>query len=318
MKKAPARGKILFSVVSPVYRAETIVDRLVHEIRNELQKITKNFEIILVDDGSPDDSWAKIQRQSRQDKRIKGIKLSRNFGQHYAITAGIDHAVGKWIIVMDCDLQDLPAEIHALYAKAQEGYDAVLARRTERQDNILKRLFSFSYYGILSYLTGTKHDPAIGNFGIYNSKMIDVMKKMRESIRYFPVMIKWIGFKQTAINVQHGKRVEGKSNYNLKRLFALGMDIILAYSDKPIRLTIKIGMFIALSAFAFAVITVVRFLSGDIVVSGYTSLMASLWFIVGILMTTFGVVGLYIGKTFEGVKQRPIYIISEYSYEKPP
>lgn len=301
----------LISIVSPVYKAEKIVDLLVQSICNEVSKITENFEIILVEDGSPDNSWAKIEENCQKDKRVKGIKLSRNFGQHYAITAGLDHTQGEWVVVMDCDLQDRPEEIPNLYNKAQEGYDVVLARRYQRQDSFFKRFFSWAFYKTLSYLTGVKHDAAVANFGIYHQKVIQAVCQMRESIRYFPTMVRWIGFKQTKLDVEHAERQEGKTSYNLKRLLNLALDIILAYSDKPIRLVIKAGFVISFMSFIFAVSIVIRYFLGEIAVSGYASLIVSIWFFSGLIMMTLGVIGLYIGKTFEGVKNRPIYIIGK-------
>lgn len=298
----------LISIVSPVYRAEKIVDKLVERISEEVSKITENFEIILVEDGSPDDSWEAIERNCQKDTRVKGIKLSRNFGQHYAITAGLDAAKGKWIVVMDCDLQDRPEEIINLYTKALEGYDIVLASRHQRQDTFFKKLFSKLFYKVLSYLTGTEQDPTIANFGIYSNKVIDSISKMRESIRYFPTMVRWVGFCRIKINVEHASRDEGSTSYNFSRLFNLALDIILAYSDRPIRLTIKLGFIISFISFCFAIITILQYLLGVISVSGYASLIISIWFFSGLIMTTLGIVGLYVGKTFEGVKNRPIYI----------
>ncbi len=302
----------LISIVSPVYRAEKIVDKLVQRISEEVSKITENFEIVLVEDGSPDNSWEAIERNCQKDERVKGIKLSRNFGQHYAITAGLDNAKGEWIVVMDCDLQDRPEEITTLYTKALEGYDVVLASRHERQDTFFKKLFSKLFYGILSYLTGIQQDATIANFGIYNQKVIGAISKMRESIRYFPTMVRWVGFKKTKINVEHASREEGNTSYNFSRLFNLALDIILAYSDRPIRLTIKTGFFISCISFCFAIITIVQYFLGNISVSGYASLIISIWFFSGLIMTTLGVVGLYVGKTFEGVKDRPIYIAEKF------
>ncbi len=301
----------LISIVSPVYRAEKIVDLLVQRIVAEVSKITEDFEIILVEDGSPDNSWQKIEENCTKDSRVKGIKLSRNFGQHYAITAGLDYTQGEWVVVMDCDLQDRPEEIINLYNKAQEGYEVVLARRHERQDSFFKRFFSWAFYWILSYLTGVKHDPAVANFGIYHRRVIDAVCLMRESIRVFPIMVRWVGFKQTKLNVHHAEREEGKTSYNFKRLFNLALDIVLAYSDKPIRLTIKAGFIIASISFILAISMVIRYFLGKISVSGYASLIVSIWFFSGLMMMTLGVIGLYIGKTFEGVKNRPIYIIGK-------
>lgn len=270
-----------------------------------------DFEIILVDDYSPDNSWQEIEELASIHPEVRGIKLSRNFGQHYAITAGLDAAKGDWIVVMDCDLQDRPEEIPSLYAKCQEGYDVVLARRVYRQDSFLKRLSSKVFYRTLAWLTGSEQDETIANFGIYHRKVIQEIIGMRESIRYFPTMVKWVGFRQTTMDIVHAGRDEGVSNYNFKKLFNLALDIMLAYSDKPIRLTVKLGMLVALTGFLFAIYTLIKYLSGNIIVAGYASLIISIWVLTGFLLITLGMVGLYIGKTFEGVKKRPIYIVEK-------
>ncbi|OJJ14039.1 glycosyltransferase [marine bacterium AO1-C] len=301
----------LVSVVSPVYQAEPLVEALVERTKEALRKITERFEIILVEDGSRDNSWQAIQQEAKQDQRVKGIKLSRNYGQHPAITAGLDGAQGEWIVVMDCDLQDRPEEIVPLYYKAQEGYDIVLARRHQRKDTFLKKTFSWLFYRLLAYLTGTKYDAGVANFGIYHHKVINAVVQMRESVRYFPIMVQWVGFRQTKLDVQHAARQEGKTTYNFKRMMDLAIDIILAYSDKPLRLTIRMGLLIALSALGFAIYNIILYYRGVMQVPGYTSLIVSIWLLSGLMIAILGVVGLYIGKTFEGVKNRPIYIVSQ-------
>ncbi|WP_282783315.1 glycosyltransferase family 2 protein [Phaeodactylibacter xiamenensis] len=299
------------SIVSPAYRAERILPELVRRIKTSVEPITQNFEIILVEDCGPDDSWSVIQSLSEKEPRVRGFKLSRNYGQHYAITCGLDQAQGDWIVVMDCDLQDQPEEIKKLYDKALEGYDVVLARREERQDNFFKKLFSKLFYRTLGYLTGSKMDESIANFGIYHKSVIKSITQLRESIRYFPTMVKWVGFRQTSIKVEHAPRAEGETSYNFKKLLNLAIDIILAYSDKPIRLTIKAGFLVSFFALLIGLIYLIKYFSGDIIVPGYASLIVSIWFLSGLIITILGVVGLYVGKTFEGVKQRPIYIISD-------
>lgn len=264
-----------------------------------------------MEDGGTDDSWLEIERLAALFPVIRGIKLSRNFGQHYAITAGLDRARGEWVVVMDCDLQDRPEEIPNLYNEAQKGFDVVLASRTNRMDGFFKKLGSKLFYRTLAWLTGFRQDETIANFGIYSSAVIKEIVGMRENIRYFPAMVRWVGFRQTAIEVVHTGNAARKSSYNLKRLFNLALDIILAYSDKPIRLTVKLGLFIALTGFGFAVFTAYRYMQGEIIVAGYASLIISLWVLTGFLLITLGVVGLYIGKTFEGVKNRPIYIVEK-------
>ena len=305
-------NKVLLSIVSPVYKAEGLVDVLVSRIINCVEKITHDFEIILIDDCGPDNSWQKIQENCAKDTRVTGIKLSRNFGQHYAITAGLDASKGDWVVVMDCDLQDKPEEISKLFTVAQQGFDVVLAQRFNRQDNFLKRMTSKSFYSVLSYLTGTRQDSSVANYGIYHRKVIDAICSMRESIRYFPTMVRWVGFKTTSIKVEHAERLEGETSYNLKRLLNLALDIILAYSDKPLRITVKTGLFISVISFVIALIMVVKAFLGDFIVMGYASLMVSIWFFFGLTISILGIIGLYLGKTFEGVKARPIYIISEF------
>lgn len=276
-----------------------------------MSSVDEDYEIILVEDGSPDKSWEAIQCECRRDKRVKGIRLSRNFGQHYAMTAGLDNANGEWVIVMDCDLQDQPSEIPKLYAEAQKGFDIVQARRAKRKDPYLKKVTSVLFYKVLSYLTNSKQDPTIANYGIYHQKVISVVKVMREQIRYFPTMINFAGFTRSVIDVNHGQRLEGKSNYNYIKLMSLALDVILTNSERPIRLIVKGGFFISFMTFLAAIVYLIMYLTGKITVLGFTSIIISIWFLGGLIMMMLGVIGLYVGKTFQGVKNRPIYVISQ-------
>ena len=300
-----------FSVVSPVYQAEDSVAELVRRVKASVGTLTENYEIILVDDGSLDGSWACIKAQTALDPRVRGLRFSRNFGQHRAITAGLDCSQGEWVVVLDCDLQDRPEEILALFATAQRGYDMVLARRTNRQDSWNKKVLSRLFYRVLAYLTENPQDPAVANFGIYHRKVIAAVLTMRESIRYFPTMVRWVGFRTGYLDVTHAERTAGASNYRLSQRLNLGLDILLAYSDKPLRLTIKLGLLLSGGAFLFVPITLLRYWIGQISQPGYTSLIISIWFFAGLLLAVLGMVGLYIGKTFEQVKNRPLYIVDE-------
>lgn len=305
------KESIHLSIVSPVYQAEKLVDELVARLIRNVSPLTEKFEIILVEDGSPDDSWVKIEENCRKDSRIKGIQLSKNFGQHAAIAAGIKASSGDWVIVMDCDLQDRPEEIPSLYQKAMEGHDIVLASRMKRRDTRCKRFFSKLFYGVLSFLSGTKYDSANANFGIYRKNVIDSILRMKESVRYFPAMVNWVGFKKVCLPVEHGERFEGKTSYNFKKQLKLAVDIMLAYSDKPLRLIVGLGVLISLTAFLFAFVIFYRALQGKVVILGYASLIVSISFFSGIIISVLGVLGLYIGKIFEGIKERPVYLIRE-------
>jgi dolichol-phosphate mannosyltransferase len=299
------------SIVSPVYRAEPLIKELVEEISKNANLITKDFEIILVEDAGPDNSWQVIEAICLENQKVKGIKFSRNFGQHYAITAGLAEARGEWIVVMDCDLQDVPAEIPRLYAKAKEGFDLVFAQRIERQDTFGKRLSSAIFYAIFSYLTDTKQDKTIANYGIYHKKVINAMLSMKDHIRYFPTMSQWVGFKKAYLPVVHAARKEGTSSYSLKKLLELAFNNMIAFSDKPLRIAIKLGLSISLLALLIGIFYLYKYLNNEIVVMGYASLIVSLWFLSGMIIFILGVVGIYIGKTFERVKERPIYIIDK-------
>ena len=297
------------SVVSPVYKAPKILSELVARLERSLLEITDSFEIILVDDGCPWDSWSVVEELSQKYSFVKGLKLSRNFGQHYAITAGLDHAKGDWVVVMDCDLQDQPEEIEKLYSEAQNGFDIVLAARENRQDNQIKKLFSKFFYRSLSYLSGAKYDHRVANFGIYSQKVITAINQFREPIRYFPGLVQYVGFKSRTIDINHSSREEGQSSYNFNRLFKLALDVILAYSDKPLMTIIKLGLIVSLISFGYVAFSLWQWYNDMIIVPGYTSLIASVWFLSGVLIITLGVIALYLGKTFEGVKNRPLYII---------
>lgn len=299
------------SVVIPVYLCEGCLPALYKRLCDTLEKISHHFEIIMVNDGSPDNSWEVITNLAEKDKRVVGLDLSRNFGQHCAITAGLDFASGDWVVVMDCDLQDQPEEILKLYRKAQEGYDCVFGGRTNRQDNYLKRLMSNLFYKLLSYLTETSQDASIGNFGIYNKKVINAIRTMREYLRYFPFMVKWIGFNAAYIEIVHANREIGKTSYSLKKLIHLAVNVMISFSDKPLRLVVKLGVSIASVSFVCAAYIFIRALLGIKGVEGWPSLIVSMWLLSGLIISILGMVGIYIGKTFEEVKKRPIYIVKE-------
>ena len=304
-------SNIKLSIVSPVYRAEKMVHMLVERIVKSVTTITEDFEIILVNDASPDASWSVIEYECAQDKRVKGINLSRNFGQHYAITAGLHYAKGEWVVVMDCDLQDRPEEIPALYQKAQEGYDIVYARRVDRQDRWIKRVPSLLFNAVFDWLSGTNKDKSVANFGVYSQKVIAEYNKIPEYARSFGSLIRYLGFKTTAIDVQHAARAEGKSSYTWSRMFKLAFDVIISNSNKPLRMAVGLGFSMSALSFLLALYNVVARMIGMISFPGYTTTVFSIWFVGGLLLLVLGIIGLYIGKIFDQVKGRPNFIVQE-------
>ena len=304
-------SNIKLSIVSPVYRAEKMVHMLVERIVKSVTTITEDFEIILVNDASPDASWSVIEYECAQDKRVKGINLSRNFGQHYAITAGLHYAKGAWVVVMDCDLQDRPEEIPALYQKALEGYDIVYARRVDRQDKGLKKLSSTIFHKTFDWLSGSTTDKTIANFGIYKQCVIAEYNRMPERARSFPSLVKYLGFTQTTVDVQHAERAEGKSSYDLYKLLKLSFDIIISNSNKPLRMAVGLGFCMSALSFLLALYNVIARLIGFISFPGYTTTVFSIWFVGGLMLFVMGILGLYVGKIFDQVKGRPLFVVKD-------
>lgn len=303
-------AKPKLSVVVPVYGSDEVLPELYQRTATTLEKITPEFEFIFVNDASPDNAWQVIKELASKDRRIRGINLSRNFGQYPALTAGLSASRGEWVVVMDCDLQDQPEAIEQMYRKAQTGFFVVVGSRQKRHDSFLRRFVSWGFYTTLNYLTGRHHDGTFANFGIYHRKVIDAVLSLHDHMRYFSVMVRWVGFKTATVAVQHAPRKGGKSGYSFRKLFSLATDIILAYSERPLRLIIKVGMVVVLGSGAYLAFVLGRvFFAGS--VSSFEILMGSLWLIFGLLSTMLGVIALYLGKTFEETKKRPVFVVQE-------
>lgn len=302
---------IEISIVSPVYLAENILEKLVLQLKETLSKTVSTFEIILVDDYSPDDSWNLMKKLKQNHPELVLVKLSRNFGQHASIMAGLSHAKGDWIVVMDCDLQDQPKEIIKLYDKTKDGYDVVLAKREKRKDSFLKKYTSKLFYIIFNYFSGISVDNEIANFGIYNKKVIKDVLAIGDKIAFFPLFVNWVGYKQTAINVEHSERIEGQSSYSYLKLFKLAFDTIISFSDRPLRLFLNFGILVSTLSFMAAIYVFFQAIYNKIEVMGYASIFVSICFFSGIIITILGIIGIYLGKVFNQVKNRPLYIIDE-------
>lgn len=304
------------SVVIPVYKAENCLDELYRRLKATLETISEDFEIILVEDCGGDKSWPIIEKLAAADSRVRGIQFSRNFGQHYGITAGLDQCNGDWVVVMDCDLQDRPEEIPRLYSKAQEGYDIVLARRGERKDSLIKRFTSLLFYKIFSYLADIEYDGASGNFRIMSRKVVENLRLMRERLRFFGGLVQWLGFPTASIEVEHAERFDGNSTYTFSKLWKLAAETIIAYSDKPLRIGVRFGFGMAGFAFGYGLYILMRAWLYGSPIPGWNSLIVSLYFIGGIIIAMLGIIGIYLGKTFDESKKRPLYIIRRTTFDE--
>lgn len=300
----------LLSIISPVYKAENIVDELVKRIVQEVSKITDHFEIILVEDGSPDNSWKKIVENCSKDKRVVGLKLSRNFGQHFAITAGIHNSNGQYIVIMDCDLQDDPVNIIDLYNKSKEGFDIVFTKRLSRQHPFIKNLGSKLYYYILNYLSDGKYSLDTGSMVLFSKTVKENLVKLKEHERLYIQMLKWVGFNSTVITVEHKKRFEGKSSYTFTKIVKLGFSGIVAHSDKLLTLSISVGFILSLtSLLSITVVVLLYFFQGF--QSGWASLICMILMSTGLILMSSGILGLYLGKVYNQVKERPLFIVQK-------
>jgi dolichol-phosphate mannosyltransferase len=305
-----------FSIVSPVYGCPSAIPELCRRIHNTLQTLTEDYEIILVEDGSPDNSWDLILAECNKDHRVKGIRLSRNFGQHYAITAGLDFAEGDWVVTMDCDLQDQPEDISLLYSTAlEQKKDIILGKRAERHDKWWKQLGANAFYRTFSWLSGTPMDPTIGTFRILSNQVVLAYRRMGESHRLFSGMLQWLGFNVGYASVSHPDRYEGSTSYTMRRLLKLAMDGIVSFSIRPLLFGIGVGVAFSLLSFMYGLYLLLRFVFwGPFGVQGWVSTILLFSFLGGLILLCIGILGLYVGKIFQQVKGRPVYVIGKMTF----
>ena len=300
------------SIVSPVYGAALLLEELVKEIEAVAKELTSDYEIILVEDHSPDDSRVIIQQICGRNKKVKGIILSKNFGQQYALNAGLDAATGDWIVTLDCDLQDTPSFIKDLYEKAMEGYDVVFASRQNRQDGNIKKMGSTLFNRLLGYLTDTQQDESIANYVLYKREVVNAMQKMGDYRRYYPLMNHWVGFNSAKLPIPHKERTDGRSSsYTLMKRISLALNTSVAFSTKPLRLIVYFGMILVGLSIIAGIIMAIHYVMTGITVSGWLTLFVSLWFIAGVLMMTIGIIAVYIGEVYNQAKGRPSYIVDK-------
>lgn len=302
------------SIVSPVYQAERIIDELVKAIVAEVSLITDNFEIILVEDCSGDNSWAVIVANCLKHPFIKGIKLSRNYGQHSAIASGLHHANGEYIVVMDCDLQDDPAYIKTLLAKAQGGADIVYTIKKERKHSSIKNITAAIFHVIFTYLVGgkqSKSDEKIGAFSLITRKVANAYALLKDDYRPYLVMLNILGFTSAYVYIEHRERFSGTTtSYSFQKLAAHALNGIISQTDRLLKLSIYIGIVYMLCSFVFGAYVFVQALLHGFS-TGWASTVLLITFSTGIILLFLGIIGLYISRIFMQVKQRPLYIVDK-------
>jgi polyisoprenyl-phosphate glycosyltransferase len=299
------------AVVVPVYMGKAMLRELCDRLVATLEQITDQFSIILVDDSSPDNSWPVILEIGRKDPRIRGLLLSRNFGQHYAITAGLDQARARWYIVMDCDLQDAPEDIPLLYAQVRQGFDIVVGTRRKEGHGLVKRQTSRLFYQTFNFLAGIDLDWGIGNYRIFSDRVAVGFRQMREQMRFFPASLSYMGFNVGTVVLPHHPRQEGRSSYTPYKLIALAANTILAHSQMPLKIVAGFGLCLSLLAMALAGLVAARAAIWGVSVTGWASLIVAIFAIGGVQIFITGIVGIYVGKSFEEAKKRPLYFIKD-------
>ena len=306
-----AKNNVYISVVSPVYQAEKTLPLLCERLNKTLLELTDKYEIILVDDRSRDRSWYVMKGLLSKYTNLVIMRLSRNFGQHYAFTAGLNVARGDWIVTLDCDLQEPPEEIPRLLEKAKSGYDIVLGRRVNRQHNFFKKLISNLFWKVFRVLSGYKMDNKVGSLRIMRRPVVEAFCSMKETYRMFGGMIEWLGFRTGYIDVKHARK-EGESTYSIRRLLKLSIDGIVSFSNRPLYISIGIGMMFSLLSGSYAIYQICRyFIVGKYDVPGWLSIITATTFIGGLILFNQGILGLYLGRVYNECKDRPIYVVDQ-------
>lgn len=300
------------SIVVPVYGCAGCLEELCSRLEKSVAPITERFEIILVDDRSPDNSWAVIISLQARHPAVKGIRLSRNFGQHVAISAGLAAASGDYAVVMDCDLQDPPEKIPELFAKLEEGYDLVLARRVKRSHSVSRRLAARLYFQLMGWLTKESFDRSYGSFSLLSRKVVDNFLKFSERERLYNFILRWLGFRMGTIDYEHQPRTIGRSAYSFGSLVGLAIDGIFFQTTVILRWIVTLGLVFAASGVTLAVFFVLRYFIRD-VPPGWTSLIVVILVSTGMILFSLGIIGLYVGKIFNQTKGRPLYVVDAVS-----
>jgi glycosyltransferase involved in cell wall biosynthesis len=299
------------SVLIPVFNNQEILDELSRRLVQVLPLLCQEYEIVLVDDGSRDNSWNKIEDLKRQNDHIVGIRLMRNFGQHNAIAAGLEHVMGDIVVLMDSDLQDKPEDILKLVeALLNNDVSMAIAKWKSRKDSFLKKWVSRLFFRVSQRITKIKHQPNLGVFRAMRREVVEELKKYQEKTSSTLSLLYWIGMDYTTVELERDERFAGKSEYTLKKMFKLALDRIFSFSMFPIRVAIYSGLSISILSFVYGLVLIVRRMHG-IVAPGWTSITVLVLFFFGMNFIFLGIIGEYLGRIFLESKQRPKFIIKK-------
>jgi glycosyltransferase involved in cell wall biosynthesis len=311
MEDAHSKGPEL-TVVVPVFNEAGNVPLLVSRLKPALESCVASFEIVFVDDGSSDDTLAALKAENARDPRVRAVSFSRNFGKEIAIAAGLDHASGDAVVIMDADLQHPPKVIPAFVAKWREGFQNVYGQRTHREhDSALRRMLSQRFYYIFGAFGETQLPEGAGDFRLLDRRAVEALLTMRERARFSKGLYAWVGFRSVGVPFEVAERAHGESKYSYRKLTRFALDGLMSFSTLPLKVWTYVGTFISGFSFATALYFLMRTIAFGVDVPGYASLIVSVMFLAGVQLLSLGVLGEYIGRIFAEVKRRPLYVVGE-------
>jgi len=296
------------SVVVPVYGCADCLPALHRRLRETLGELVARYEVVYVDDRSPDGAWDVLLELARSDPSVRLIRLSRNFGQHVAITAGIAETSGDWVVLMDCDLQDRPEDIPRLYARAAEGYDVVFSRRANREQSWFRRVAGRAYFRLRNVLLNLDMDLEHGSLMLFSRQVANEFLRVRDRDRQHGIILAWLGFESTMVELEHAPRHAGRSSYTFRKLVASAVDGLFFQTTILLRWIVYLGLVLGSLGVMLAIVLVALY-SFVATPPGWTSLAVLLLVLSGFTIISLGVAALYVGKIFEQVKDRPLYIV---------
>ena len=301
-----------FTVIIPLYNEQEIISELYDRLSASVASITSDFVLLFVDDGSKDHTLEKVMQIATKDKRVKYISFSRNFGHQVAVSAGLDHCQSKAVVIIDGDLQDPPELIPTLYAKYQEGFEVVYARRLKRKgETWFKLLTAKLFYRLMKRITSIDLPLDVGDFRIIDQKIVECLRQMPEQHKFLRGQIAWLGFRQAFVEYERDSRKAGKTGYPLKKMVRFALDGITAFSNSPLRLVTNLGIFISLLSFLIILYALYSHFVLQQTITGWTSLIISSMFIGGVQLLSIGIIGEYISRINTDVRKRPLYIVDK-------